>query len=136
MFRMINKQRYKCCGVVAGMLFTGGHLYCGNVTMVILLNKASDENTYHLTPEQISRRILNTPGGSIVGSVMQSKQYSIKAHFETPVSFHDVLDGVPEWEDFEHQSEKVKEYQKQHGLRLLPRNLTESKNAIYILVTL
>ena len=116
-------------------LAMGGHIYSGNVTMVILLKNAS-ETRYHLTPEQISHRIKNTPGGSVVGSVMQGKEYFIKAHFENPVSLYDLLDGVSEWEDFEHQSDKVKEYQKQHGSRLLPRHLKESKNAINSLVTL
>ena len=111
-------------------------LYTGNVTLVILLKKPSDQSTNHRTPEELSSQINNTPGGSVVGSGMQGKEYFIKAHFENPVSLHEVLDGVSDWEDFEHQSDKVKEYQKRYGPHILPRILKESKDARRILVTL
>ena len=86
-------------------------LYSGDITLVILLKMASDERTDILTPEQMSRQIKNTPGGSVVDSGMLGKEYFIKARFETPVSLNEVLDGVSDWEDFEYQSQKVKEYQ-------------------------
>ena len=111
-------------------------LFTGNVTLVILLKKPSDQSTNHRTPEQISSQINNTPGGSVVGSGMQGKEYFITAHFENPVSLHEVLDGVASWEDFEHKSDKVKEYQKRYGPHILPRLLKESKDAKRILVTL
>jgi len=85
--------------------------YIGNVTLVILLKKASDNRIIHITPEQICRQIKNTPGGSVVKSGIQGKDYFIAVHFETPIMLDQVLAGVAEWEDFKNQSDKVKEYE-------------------------
>ena len=113
--------------------------YSGDITLVILLKKASDERTDHLTPEQISRQIKHTPGGSVVDSGMLGKEYFIKARFETLVSLDDVLDGVSDWEDFEHQSDKVKEYQNRAwavGASTSSKESKEFKDEKRILVTL
>ena len=105
--------------------------YRGNVNLLILLKKASDQRTILITPDQLSRQIKNTPGGSVVNAGMQGKEYFIAAQFAVPVSMDQVLAGVTEWEDFTSQSDKVKEYQKRaYALEKW------SKDAARILVTL
>ena len=106
--------------------------YEGNVILVILLKKASDQRKIHMTPDQISRQIKNTQGGSVVSTSKLGKEYLIQAHFETPVSLNAVLDGVSDWEDFQHRGDQVKNYQKR-ALAVLP---FRSSNAKRILVTL
>ena len=105
--------------------------YQGNVNLLILLKKASDGRVIHITPDQLSRQIKNIPGGSVVNSGMQGKEYFIAAHFATPVSLHKVLAEVAEWEDFADQSDKVKEYKKRAWAK--DKGL---KDAVRILVTL
>ena len=105
--------------------------YQGNVNLLILLKKASDGRTIQITPDQLSRQIKNIPGGSVVNSGMQGKEYFIAAHFATPISLHKVLAEVAEWEDFADQSDKVKEYQKRAWAK--DKGV---KDALRILVTL
>ena len=105
--------------------------YQGNVNLLILLKKASDGRVVHITPDQLSRQIKNIPGGSVVNSGMQGKEYFIAAHFATPVSLHKVLAEVAEWEDFADQSDKVQEYQKRAWAKDKGH-----KDALRILVTL
>jgi len=112
--------------------------YKGNVILVMLLKKASwDEKPENpITPDQISRQIKNTPGGSVANSGMVGKEYFIEALFETPVSLAEVLDGVSDWEDFEDQGDRVKNYQRR-ALSVFPSTSSkESKDAKRILVTL
>lgn len=127
--------------------------YEGRVILVIPLNKAFlpkkaflrrlwtrqqknalDQTTNHLT--RISRQIKNTPGGSVVHSGMLGNEYLIEAHFKTPVSLDAVLNGVSDWEDFEHQGQQVKNYQKRPWALFSPSCLKESKDTKHILVTL
>ena len=115
----------------AGDGATGLARYQGNVNLLILLKKASDGRTIHITPDQLSRQIKNIPGGSVVNSGMQGKEYFIAAHFATPVSLHKVLAEVAEWEDFADQSDKVQEYQKRAWAKDKGH-----KDALRILVTL
>ena len=117
-------------------LAMGPRLYLGEVILVIILKKVADQSTNHMTPDQISHQIKNTPGGSVIDSGMLGREYFIEARFQTTVSLHEVLNGVSDWEDFEHQSDKVKQYQKRAWAvdPLSPTN--KSKDARRILVTL
>ena len=67
---------------------------------------------------------------------MLGKEFFIEAHFQTPVWLHEVLEGVSDWEDFEQQSDKVKEYQKRTCDAKPPACDIETKDGKRILVTL
>ncbi len=111
-------------------------LYEGNITLVILLKKASDKRTDRMTPDRLSSQITNSQGGSVVHSGMVGKEYLIKAHFQKPVLLQQVLEGVSEWEDFEDQSNKVQEYQNRISEGIPPAPQKESEDERRILVTL